>query len=47
MFLNARSIAGRLGPESRASLDCVVLFWHASTALMLASLAVVQLMPLL
>jgi len=46
MFLIARSIAGRLGPESRASLDCVVLFWHASTVLMLASLAVVQLMPL-
>jgi cytochrome c oxidase subunit I+III len=46
-FLIARSIAGRLSPESRASLDCVVLFWHASTALMLAPLAVVQLMPLL
>jgi cytochrome c oxidase subunit I+III len=44
--LIARSLAGRLGPQSRATLDCVALFWHAATALMLATLAVVQLMPL-
>jgi len=44
-FLVARISSGLLGPRSRATLDNVALFWHASVLQVLIGCGVVQLLP--
>lgn len=45
IYLAARLVAGRLTPDSRATLDNTALFWHGCTLQTLGALAVVQLLP--
>jgi len=46
-YIVARSAAGRLTDDRRASFDVVTLLWHATVVLMLASAIVMHLLPVL
>ena len=45
LFILAKAITGKVGPERRQSLQNVELFWHFTTGIALLSLVMVQLWP--
>jgi cytochrome c oxidase subunit I+III len=45
LFILAKAIAGKVGPERRQSLQNVELFWHFTTGIALLSLVMIQLWP--
>lgn len=45
LYMIARAVAGKIGPDRRQSLQNVETFWHFTTGLALISLAMIHLWP--
>ena len=45
VYMVARAVAGKVGPDRRQSLENVEAFWHFTTGLALISLAMIHIWP--